>query len=290
MIGRLVDEKLTQDPSHTLWGDVAPLLYKNNFNLGNLEAALTTSEKMVPKVFNFKAHPQHVRVLKEGNIHAVNIANNHILDFSTVGLLETLETLDNAHIARVGAGKDMQEAREPLIVEVKGSKIGCLGYTDNEPSWIAGKATPGTNYIRVGDIERVAEDISKIRKLVDIVVITIHWGPNMVERPTKKTMSFAHAMIDHGADIIHGHSAHIFQRVEWYKEGLILYDTGDFVDDYYVDPLLRNDRSFLFVVGIENNKPKTLELHPVVISDFQVNLAQGEEKQQILERMKQLST
>jgi poly-gamma-glutamate synthesis protein (capsule biosynthesis protein) len=96
-------------------------------------------------------------------------------------------------------------------------------------------------------------------------------------------------MIDNGASIIHGHSAHIFQAVEVYRRGIILYDTGDFVDDYAVDPVLRNDRSFYFKAVLGRDGIRALKLIPVLIDHYQVNLAHGEHFRWAIERMRQLS-
>lgn len=290
MIGRLVNENLDYKDSHYLWGDVLPLLLKNDLNIMNLEAALTFSKKIVPKVFNFKADPQKVQVLIDANVDLVNIANNHILDFSEEGLLETLVTLDRVGILHVGAGKTIEEARKPAIIVRKEIKVGVIGYTDNESSWLAGPKKAGTNYIKIGDLKAVKEDLAHLRKNVDILIVTIHWGPNMLERPSQRFIEFAHFLIENGADIIHGHSAHIFQGVEKYKKGIILYDTGDFVDDYAVDPFLRNDRSFLFQLEVNKQRLLKLRLFPVLISNFQVNKAKNKDAEDTKERMKKLSS
>lgn len=289
MIGRLVNEKLNKVPPAYIWGNVLPLLKSNTLNLMNLEAALTSSADEVPKVFNFKADPQKVKVLVEGSVDVVNLANNHSLDYGVKGLLETLKVLDGAGIRHVGAGKNLAEARQPAIITKNGIKIGILGYTDNEPAWEASEGDPGTRYVTIGDFDSIVNDIRQLRAQVDILIVSIHWGPNMRERPPATFVKFAHQLIDNGVDILHGHSAHIFQGVEIYKEKLILYDTGDFVDDYYVDPYLRNDRSFLFLVEVNKEGFCSLRLVPVLISNFQVNLLRGEEAVEVLERMRVLS-
>lgn len=271
MIGRLIDEYLNTHPPSCVWGNLHPLLGKMDLNLVNLETTLTHSEEIVPKVFNFKASPEKVAVLKEGPIHVVNIANNHILDFSEKGLLETIKTLDKAHIPHVGAGKDLASAKEPVIIEKKGIKIGILGCTDNEPDWKASRSSPGVNYIEVGDLKALRSSIVALRKQVDLLILSIHWGPNMRKRPSPSFRSFAHELIDLGVDILHGHSAHVFQGVEVYKHKLILYDTGELVDDYAIDPVLRNDRSFFFVVKIDKKKLVSLQMFPILISHFHVN-------------------
>lgn len=290
MIGRLVNESLNTKNFEYIWGNVLPILKNNDLNIVNLETALTKCKTKVPKVFNFKADPEKVEVLTKGSIHIVNLANNHVLDYTEKGLYDTLETLDNAKILHVGAGRNLKEAKKPLIITKNGIKIGILGYTDNEPSWQAAEKKPGINYISVGDIEPIKKEIEELRSNVNIVIITIHWGPNMVEKPSIAFVHFAHQLIDLGADIIHGHSAHIFQGVEVYKEKLILYDTGDFVDDYYVDPILRNDRSFFFLVEITKKKILNLKLIPVIISNFQVNLAKNKDAHDVDHRMLRLSS
>lgn len=279
MIGRLVNEQLNHAPPSYVWGNLLPILQSTDFNIANLETALTYSKKIVPKVFNFKADPEKVSVLAQGHIHAVNIANNHILDFSEEGLLETLRTLKCANILCVGAGRNLEQAKAPCIVEKKGIKIGILGCTDNEPSWRASVFNPGTHFLEIGDLESIRESIVSLRHHVDLLILSIHWGPNMRQRPYPHFRSFAHDLIDLGVDILHGHSAHVFQGVEVYKKKLILYDTGELIDDYAVDPVLRNDCSFFFVVKLNKKKLISLTMIPTVISRFQVNM--GKENEQL---------
>lgn len=289
MIGRLVDEYLKVVKPEHIWGDLLPWLKAADFNLINLEAALTTSPHIVPKVFNFKSDPKHVGSLVSGSIHVVNLANNHVLDFSQEGLLETLTTLDKNGILHVGAGRHIKEAAQPAFIKRKEINVAIMGCTDNEPDWSATEKEPGIFYLEVGDIGAIRERLSEARKKADIVIVSLHWGPNMRERPTRTFINFAHELIDNGADIIHGHSAHIFQGVEVYKNRLILYDTGDFVDDYYVDPKLRNDRSFFFIVEAGSKGPERLHLIPVLIEDFRANMSEGDERYETVRRMQRLS-
>jgi poly-gamma-glutamate capsule biosynthesis protein CapA/YwtB (metallophosphatase superfamily) len=289
MIGRLVNEFLDGAPPHAIWGDLLEELHATDLNLINLEAALTKSERRVPKVFNFKADPKKVDCLIEGRIDIVNLANNHVLDFATEGLLETVATLDKAHILHVGAGKTLQEARKPAIVNCRGIRIGVLGYTDNEPDWNATETRPGVRYLEVGDLETALSDLRPLREAVDILIFSYHWGPNMRSTPPREFVHFAHQLIDHGVDIFHGHSAHVFQGIEEYKKGLILYDTGDFIDDYAVDPLLRNDHSFLFLVEVSKEGYRAFRLIPTVIRNFCAHRAKGREAEHIQERMRELS-
>lgn len=289
MLGRLVNEVIKTKGYEYPWGNVLSSVQENNINIINLETTLTTSEKMVPKVFNFKSDPQNAEVLKKAHITVANMANNHSLDFSNKGLFETIKVLDNAGILHVGAGKNQEEAKKAVIIEQNDVKIGIIGYTDNEPTWLATKKKAGTNYITVGEIETIIKDIEKIKNNVDFLIANIHWGPNMRDHPSAEFIEFAHQIIDAGVDIIHGHSAHIVQGIEIYKNKIIMYDTGDFIDDYAVDPILRNDLSFLFQITFEGKKIKQVNLMPVKISNMQVNFARGDDKKFIIDRMINLS-
>ena len=110
----------------------------------------------------------------------------------------------------------------------------------------------------------------------DTVIFSNHWGPNMVQRPRETFRSCA--VIDRGVDIYYGHSAHVFQGVEIYRGKPILYDTGDFIDDYAVDPKMRNDWSFLFRVSVEEGAFERLDLTPVKLSCRLTSLRAASEK------------
>ncbi|MGM0604170.1 MAG: CapA family protein, partial [Halobacteriota archaeon] len=152
--------------------------------------------------------------------------------------------------------------------------------TDNTPEYAATETDPGTAYVRI-DVEddetrrRVTESLDRARATdPDLLVAWLHWGPNMVESPPESFRAFARWLVDEGVDVVHGHSAHVFQGIEVYDDRPILYDTGDFVDDYAVDDRLRNDRSFLFVLTVtDDGTPDELRLHPTEIRDLAVHAA-----------------
>ena len=293
MLGRLVNEMIGRNNYRYPWGDTLALLKNTDVTLINLETTLTTSRRAVPKVFNFKAQPDRVQCLTEAGIDACTLANNHILDFNIAGMLETLDTLQSAGIPYAGAGRTISEARRPLILTHDNLTIGIIGCTDNEPGWEAGVDRPGTHFVSVEapdeTTEKLASQIKRLKTKVDILILSIHWGPNMKRKPSNAFIRFAHRMIEAGADILHGHSAHIFQGIEVYRNKLILYDTGDFVDDYYVTPALRNDQSFFYIVHADSNGIIKLELIPVLISNMQVNRATGRDYEQTVRRLKDLS-
>ena len=292
MIGRTVDEIISRYGYAYPWGNMLPLIRSTDITIINLETTLTNSNKIVDKTFNFKASPDKIKTLTEANITAVNLANNHILDFSEEGLIETIRMLETANIKYTGAGMNDWEAARPIILTCRNRKIGMLGFTDNEPRWRATPSQSGVNFINIfnhADQERALTSIQELKKEVDIAIISIHWGPNMKEKPDNAFVEFAHQMISHGADIIHGHSAHIFQGIEIFKNKLIIYDTGDFVDDYVVDRFLRNDLSFFYMVKIDKNEIYRLQLIPARISNYRMNYALGSDSRWCIERIQELS-
>jgi poly-gamma-glutamate capsule biosynthesis protein CapA/YwtB (metallophosphatase superfamily) len=300
MLGRKVAEALSyrmrpEEP----WGDVMPLLTEADLRIANLECAIMDKGRpwiRTPKVFHFRTPPSTVETLRTARIDACSLANNHILDFEEQGLLDTLEHLDAAGIRHAGAGHNREEAADPAILTVPPDRhrVALLAFTDNEPPFAAGTDRPGTNYLPVSlrpeVLRRVERAVSAVREAgVDTVLFSNHWGPNMVQRPKAIFRRFARAVIDLGVDIYYGHSAHVFQGVEIYHGKPILYDTGDFIDDYAVNRELRNDWSFFFRVSVEEGRLERLDLILVKLSYARVDLAKGGEREMILDRMERLS-
>jgi len=121
-----------------------------------------------------------------------------------------------------------------------------------------------------------------------MVVFSNHWGANFIERPSSDFRRFAQRVIELGADVYYGHSAHLCQGIEIHDGKPILYDTGDFIDDYAVDPVLRNDRSCLFKLFLEKRRLQRIELIPVSLEVAQVTLARGDDFAAIAARMERL--
>ena len=297
MLGRGVNEMLQAVGPEEPWGDTLPLLQGADLRIINLECAVTEHKRQwsgTPKVFHFRADPAAVEDLRAAHIDACSLANNHTLDFEEQGLLDTLRHLDDAGIRYAGAGRDREEAARPALLQTPPTRVALLAFTDNEPPFAAALTKPGTNYVPVSMepevLRRVEQAVGAAREAgAETVVFSNHWGPNMVERPRESFRRFARAVVDRGVDVYYGHSAHVFQGVEIYRGKPILYDTGDFIDDYAVDPSLRNDRSFLFYVSVEGGELGRLELFPVTLPYARVELAKGAEREAILDRMVALS-
>lgn len=296
MLGRLVNGAiLNEGPLHP-WGDVLPLVRDADLALVNLECTIAEGgEPFRPRrVFYFKAHPKAIETLTLAGIDYVTLANNHAMDFQGPALLETIGRLDEHGIAHAGAGVNSAEAAQHVLLEAEGITIGVVAFADHFAEYAATESGPGINFLPISLGERhfgrVRESIEAARAAgADLVVFSIHWGPNFRQTPPQEFQDFAHAVMDAGADILHGHSAHIFQGIEIYRGKPILYDTGDLIDDYYVDPIHRNDQQLLFLVRASSEGVEWIELFPVVITYMQVNRATGAKFDEIGERIAELS-
>jgi poly-gamma-glutamate synthesis protein (capsule biosynthesis protein) len=297
MLGRGVNEASATLSPDSFWGDVLPLMRSAGAVFANLECPITESQRewrRCWKAFRFRADPRAVDILRAGNVRFVSLANNHMLDFESEGLLDTLRHLRAAGIAHAGAGCDSLEAVRPAIVEVAGLKIGVVSITDNMPEFAAGPGLPGTNYMSIRtDLVTLGLIATLIQELRDagatLIVLSAHWGPNLRPWPPARFRRFARATLELGVDVFHGHSAHLVQGVELREGRIILYDTGDFLDDYWVFPFIRTDRSCLFLIDVVDGRVAGLRLVPVTIRPGVVRRAFGREGQAILARMLRLS-
>lgn len=295
MLGRLVNEQLRDEPPEYPWGDTLPLFHQADWRACNLECVITDHGSpwvRSPKVFHFQSDARNLAVLRVARIDAVSLANNHVLDFNHRGLVEMLKLLDGAHVAHSGAGLNSEEASRAAISKVKGLRIGFLSFTDNEPEWEAGVGRPGVYHVPVDAPDRRTEELlAKVRAAkarVDLLIVAAHWGGNWGCRPPASHVTLARDLVRAGSDVIFGHSAHVCRGIEVVDHGLVLYSAGDFVDDYAVDAVERNDRSWAFEVCVENGRVSSLDLHPTVIRDCQARIAARGEAQVMIAGMREL--
>jgi poly-gamma-glutamate capsule biosynthesis protein CapA/YwtB (metallophosphatase superfamily) len=296
MLGRQVNEALKEAPPASPWGDTLPLFQEADFRFCNLECVIADQGvpwSATPKLFHFRSEAKNLQVLRAAQITAVSLANNHVLDFQEVALFEMLQVLDDQGIARAGAGHTLAEASRPALVEVHGNTIGFLAFTDNEPGWAATDERPGVFYVPIAvqdqRARRLLEQIRHLREQVAYLFVSAHWGPNWGYLPPAAHVPFAHALIDAGADLVVGHSGHVFRGIELYQGRPILYCLGDFIDDYAVDSLERNDQGWLVTLEIEANTLSSIRLYPTIIQDCQARRAGRKEARAIATRLQGLS-
>jgi poly-gamma-glutamate synthesis protein (capsule biosynthesis protein) len=211
--------------------------------------------------------------LQELGVDCVTLANNHALDYGPEALLDTCRHLEDADIAWVGAGADEATARAPLVTGRGGVRVGIVAVTDHPAEYAAGPGRPGVAFadLRRGSPPWLLDAIAGVT--ADTVVVTPHWGPNMTAEPVRHVRASAADFLAAGATVVAGHSAHVFHGV---APG-VLFDLGDFIDDYAVDRELRNDLGLLFLVTVDGRRPLRVEAVPLALDYCHTRLADADE-------------
>jgi poly-gamma-glutamate synthesis protein (capsule biosynthesis protein) len=287
MLGRGVARELEVRRPETLVADeVVEVVREADMFVLNLECCISERGRRWPgprKPFFFRAPPAAVETLHHLGVDCVTLANNHALDYGPEALLDTFRWLDSAGIARVGAGEDGEEsARAPRVLEAEGFRLAVVGASDHPAEYAAGDGRPGIAFadLKSGELPDWLAAAAAGVKGADAVLVTPHWGPNMRQEPVDHVRAAAGALADAGATLVAGHSAHVFQGVD----GRVLYDLGDFIDDYAVDPVLRNDLGLLFLVELDQRGPVRLEAVPLKLDYCHTTLADGDDAAWIRER------
>jgi poly-gamma-glutamate capsule biosynthesis protein CapA/YwtB (metallophosphatase superfamily) len=281
MLGRKVAERIASEgPDGLVADEIVALTQAADLFVLNLECCI--SERGTPwpdprKPFFFRAPPAATEVLNRLGVDCVTLANNHALDFGAEALLDTLEHLETAGIKWVGAGRDLDEARRPAVLDADGFRLAVLGGSDHPAAFAARPDSPGIAY----GLDWLAAAMNGLD--ADAVLVTPHWGPNMIAAPRPQLLRAAAALRSAGATLIAGHSAHVFHGVE---RG-VLYDLGDFLDDYAVDSKLRNDLGLLFLITLDHDGPKRLEAVPLKLEYCYTRLADGDDAAWIRRRFRQ---
>jgi poly-gamma-glutamate capsule biosynthesis protein CapA/YwtB (metallophosphatase superfamily) len=269
MLGRGVAERLDREPPESLFApEVAAALGEADLFVLNLECCISARGEPFPgRVFHFRAPPWATQALTYLGVDCVTLANNHALDFGADALLDTLAHLDAAGIRVVGAGSDLERARAPVVLERDGFRLALVACSDDPAKYAAGDERPGIAYADLSN--ELPEWLGELPD-ADAVLVTPHWGPNMTAEPVPHVRRAAAAFLEAGATLVAGHSAHVFHGVA----PRVLYDLGDFVDDYRVDPNLRNDLGLLFLVDLAGDR---LEAIPLKLEFTHTRLATGDD-------------
>ena len=205
-------------------------IQKADLFMVNEEFPFSTRGEAAPdKQYTFRLPPERVSIFQEMGIDLVTLANNHALDFGTDALVDTLDTLDGAGISHVGAGRNLEEAKKPVIVELQGKTIGFLGASRviPETSWNASSSKPGM--LVTYDPSMTIQEIEKLDQNCDYVVVYVHWGIEWAEHPEEYQRAMGKQYIDAGADLVVGSHPHVLQGIEYYKGKPIIYSLGNFV-------------------------------------------------------------
>jgi poly-gamma-glutamate capsule biosynthesis protein CapA/YwtB (metallophosphatase superfamily) len=233
--------------------------------------------------------PENAECLLAAGIDCCVLGNNHVLDWERKGLLDTLATLERIGIKSAGAGHDLAQASAPAVLEIEGKGrvivFSFASVTSGVPrNWAATPRVAGVNLLpdfSEATVRRIADQVLQVKQLGDVIVASIHWGPNWGYEIPEEHRSFAHALVDQAhVSVVHGHSSHHLKAIEIYKSQLILYGCGDFLNDYegisgYEE--FRGDLTLMYFADFNSltGHLTDLELAPLQIRRFQLVPASG---------------
>jgi poly-gamma-glutamate synthesis protein (capsule biosynthesis protein) len=270
-----------------IWGDALEELdrARPDARIINLETSVTTSNERASKGIHYRMHPDNLPCLTAAKIDCCALANNHVLDWGEAGLVETRKKLEGGGIETAGAGRDIDQAGAPAILEVAGKGrvlVFSFGSVTSgiPPDWAASAGKPGVNLLEdfsASTVGRIARQVQAVKRRGDVVVVSIHWGSNWGYHIPAEQKAFAHKLVDDaGVDVIHGHSSHHPKGIEVYNGKPILYGCGDFLNDYEGisgHGAFRGELALMYFISVD---PATLglvrfEMKPLEIERFRLN-------------------
>src|SRR5512132_2712079 len=285
MLGRGVADRLaTSSPESLFAPEIVEIANEADLFVLNLECCISERGTRWPargKAFFFRAPASAADALAVIGVACVSLANNHALDFGEVAVEDTFDHLARVGIAWAGAGVDVDQARAPALLAAGAFRLGVLSLCDHPEDFAAGPGRPGVAF---ADLDRGIPDWvpAAVRSVeADAVLVTPHWGPNMVRSPVPHVQRAAGALVGAGATLVAGHSAHVFHGVQ----GRVLFDLGGFIDDYAVDPVLRNDLGLLWLVTLDESGASELEAVPLTLDVCRTRLADGADAAWVEQRL-----
>lgn len=272
-----------QGPNY-IFNRIMPNLSSHDITFGNLETVLSLEGEDLNLLHTREMRGSSLvcKELKNVGFNCINIANNHILQHGVKAFENTVKHLESERILVVGV-KDINEWHcKPVITNVKGKNIGILGYAFEKDKYYFGDPL-----YAFGNLSLIKNDITRLRPLVDILVVSCHWGLEFINRPSALTIQNARSMVDYGANVVIGHHPHVLQGLEMYNNGLIAYSLGNFIFDMQWDKCF-TESIILEVAFSESNKIQ-YNIIPVIIDDNRPVLPDPKEKTKIIQKIKILS-
>jgi poly-gamma-glutamate synthesis protein (capsule biosynthesis protein) len=292
----------------------------NELAIGNLEMPISTRGYRVPKHSNLRSAPEVMDDVVAMQFDAVSLANNHLMDYGPDALYDTIDACARANLPACGAGRDIEAALEPVILESSAGRVGMISVASTLPvESDAGLGKPGIAPIRISysfeidanllveqpgtmpivhswanedDVAGVVKAIEHLRARVETVIIAIHWGvPPYWLSPyqgllTEYQQPLGRALIDAGADVVWGHHSHVLHPIEIYKGRPILYSLGNFIFEkprHFMEPES-------FIVGVTPGESYRMNLTPIWVDDdgFPL-LATGDQADCVFSRLEEIS-
>jgi len=244
-------------------GAVRHLLSKADIAIANFENPAPDEFKYHTQGTVFSADPELIAGVKDAGIDVVSIANNHIGDAGTKGVLQTIANLDSRGIRHAGAGKNTIAAHRPAMLKVDGITVAILAYDTIAKYYAAGPSKPGSAQLTAAGVK--ADVVAARAAGAQVVIVYPHWGTEYKSTPFPAQQRLAHAVIDSGADMVIGNHAHWVGAMEIYKGKPIWYALGNFVfDQDWSEP---TSEGMLLELTFSGKSLVQVVLHPTVILD-----------------------
>jgi poly-gamma-glutamate capsule biosynthesis protein CapA/YwtB (metallophosphatase superfamily) len=219
---------LTSGRMGELWNDTQSLLDSHDYGVCNLECPLVTAGRPIRKIGpNLRGLPSLAAFLKAWGFDAVNLANNHIMDYGREGLVETMEVCATADLGSFGAGRDLEEAEAPHRVEIRGQRLSFLAATEEE-FCVASDSRAGAPALRAIPLCR---RIQQERERADWIIVVFHGGNEYYPLPRPGLQELCRFLVSSGADAVIGHHPHVPGGYEVYDGKPIVYSVGNLLFD-----------------------------------------------------------
>jgi poly-gamma-glutamate capsule biosynthesis protein CapA/YwtB (metallophosphatase superfamily) len=251
----------------------------------NLETAVTRSKDRAHKGINYRMRPENADCLAAAKIDCCALANNHVLDWGRSGLEETLATLQELNIKATGAGRNDREASAPAVLNIADARLLIFSFGSTSSGvpleWAATERAPGVNLLpdlSEASASKVADQVMALKRPGDLIVVSIHWGSNWGYHIPDEQVAFARTLIDQAnVSVVHGHSSHHPRAIEIYRDRLILYGCGDFLNDYEGIrgcERYRNDLVLMYFADLDATDGclHALKLTPLQIRNFRLSI------------------
>ncbi len=296
MLGRRVGARLEQrgDPS-AVFRPLAERLASADITVGNLESTLSKSGPPTQGGDSFGASPSVLQGLKLAGYDLLSVANNHLGDFGEDAIVETLEKLEDGGFRTVGGGADLAQAARPVVITVRGVRVGFIATDSIGETPAASRNSPGTNRInappRTGPLDRTAlkRVADSVRGLdADVVIALPHWGTQYTNKPEPSQRRIARALVDAGVDVVVGGHPHWVQGWESIRDGTVVHSLGNFVFDM---DFMRETNEGIFV-EIVSRGGRVVAIRPVpyvIDAGFTPRAVSGNRAAAILDRIRQTS-
>ncbi len=253
--------------------NVRQITGESDISFCNLECCLSETGAPAQKRFTFRGPSAAAEALARAGFDVVSLANNHVLDYGTRAMDDTLGALERARVGFAGAGRNRAAAVSPFVIERNGLRIAFFAFSDIVPAgWTAGDNSPGIASMR--PLETMLTTVSSYSGTADVVIVSLHWGIERTASPHPRQREAAKALIDAGATVVLGHHPHVVQGFEAYRHGIIAYSLGNFIFTPGNPPA--GAETLILRLELDRWGLREAEIHPAIIVNAQAQLADGE--------------